>query len=303
MNEKQSKLVSAKEAISTIGDGSKIAIAGSLIRRHPMALVHELIRQNKKSLTLYGWNNSIDFDMLIGCGLVKEAQSSYVGMANVGLAKNFRRAMQEGMIRFVEQSETTAMDAFKAGSKGLTFAISKTPLHNGMRINEEFKHEIICPFTGEKYVAVEAYRPDVAIMHAHCADKYGNVQLDPKRMMDNETDIFLVKSAKKVIVSVEQIVSEDTIIQNPNLTVLPRLFVDYVVEAPYGAHPNSCDTRYDFDIEHARYYQECSNTAEGFKQYIQEYILDTKDWQGYLDKIGMEQLFKITRNRRGRDHE
>src|SRR5665648_27161 len=117
MGERKTKLVSMKEAVETIEDNSGLLICGSLIRRHPMALIHEIIRQNKKNLTLYGWNNSIDFDMLIGCKVVKEANSSYVGLANVGVCKNFRRACENQEIRWVEHSETTAMDRLVAGSQ------------------------------------------------------------------------------------------------------------------------------------------------------------------------------------------
>ena len=293
--EKKIKLVSTAEAISTINDGDKIAFGGILIRRHPMAFVHELIRQNKKDLTLYGWNNGMDYDMLIGAGCVREAHSCYVGIANLGLAKNFRRAMESGTLRFIENSESVALDKFRAGSSGVSFAVSKSPLHNDIRLNSEFFVDITCPFTGEQYVAVEAFRPDVAFIHAHRADKYGNVQLDRKRMTDNEADIILAKSGKRIIVSVEEIVDEEEIIATPDLTVLPRLFVDFVVHAPYGAHPNSCDTRYDFDIKHARLYQEASTTTEGFDKYIKEYVIDTKDWNGYISKIGKTQLDSITR--------
>ena len=299
MADRKVKLVSAKEAIGKIPDSASVLIAGSLIRRHPMALVHEMIRQRKKDLLLYGWNNSIDFDMLIGCDAVREANSSYVGLSNVGMCKNFRRACQENTIKYVEHSETTAMDRLMAGYQGLTFAISKTPLNNDLSRYEEYQTKIKCPFTGEEYVAMQAWNPDFAIMHASRADKYGNVQLNSERMQDNETDIFIVKAAKKVIVSVEEIVSEETIIENNQNTVLPKLYVDYVVEAPYGAHPCSCDCRYDFDIDHARYYQECCATPEGFRQYLEEYVYGVEDWQGYLDKIGLEQLMNITRSFRG----
>lgn len=292
---KVSKLVGIKEAVSKIHSKSTIAIAGSLIRRHPMALIHEIIREGKKNLTIYGWNNGIDFDMLIGAGCVKEAHSSYVGLSNVGLAKNFRRAVETGTIRFVDHSETCAIDKFRAGATGAPFALSKTPLHNDLQKNPEYQTEIIDPFTGDKWIALQAFTPDIAIMHAHRADKYGNIQLDPIRMMDNETDILICKSAKMVIVSVEEIVDEEVIISSPTQTVLPKLFVDYVVHAPYGAHPNSCDLRYDFDIEHARTYQNFSSTKEGFEKYIREYILDTKNWKGYLDKIGQQNIESITR--------
>lgn len=290
-----SKVVSASEAVKHIKSGSKLAIGGSLIRRHPMALIHEIIRQQIKDLTIYAWSSGIDIDLLVGAGCIKEAHSSYVGMMNIGLAKNFRRAVQQQQIRFVDASETCCIDRFRAATVDLSFSITKVPLGNDMRLNPEFQTEITCPFTGQKYVALKAFDPDVAILHFHRADKFGNCQMDPGRMMDNETDILIAKSAKKVIVSVEEIVDESEIISTNTRTFLPKVFVDYVVEAPLGAHPCSCDCRYDFDLQHATLYQEYAQTQESFDRYIQEYILDTKDFAGYLDKVGKECIDKIMR--------
>jgi glutaconate CoA-transferase subunit A len=291
----KTKLTSMEEAIAAIPDGAHVAIGGSLIRRHPMAAIHELIRQNKKNLTIYGWNNANDFDLLIGAGCVKEAHSSYVGFANAGQAHRFRKAVEAGRIRFVDHSETTAIDRFRAGASGIDFIPSKTALHSVLQKNEEYQKEIICPFTGERYVAMKAFKPDFAIVHMHRADKYGNVQLDPRRMMDNETDILIAKSANHVIVTVEQIVSEEAIVEEPTLTVLPRLFVDAVVEAPYGAYPTSCDTRYDYDFEHLLYYAEQSKSDDSFVRYLDEYVRDVGNWDGFLKKIGLQRLLKLTR--------
>lgn len=93
----------------------------------------------------------------------------------------------------------------------------------------------------------------------------------------------------------EEIVDESEIISTNTRTFLPKVFVDYVVEAPLGAHPCSCDCRYDFDLAHATLYQEYAQTQESFQQYIKEYILDTKDFKGYLDKVGEECIQKIMR--------
>ncbi|MCD8350931.1 MAG: hypothetical protein LUC93_10020 [Planctomycetaceae bacterium] len=295
MPERVSKRMSLADAVHMIKDGDKVAIAGSLIRRHPMALVHEIIRQGRKNLTLFGWNNGIDYDMLIGAGCVKEAHSSYVGLSNVGLAKNFRRAVQEGMIRYVDHSETCSIDRFRAAATGAPYALSKTPLHTDLMLNPEYQHEVTDPFTGEKWIALEPFHADVAIMHAHRADPYGNVQLDPVRMMDNETDMLICKAAKKVIVTVEEFVDEEEVIRTNQQTVLTKLFVDAVVLAPYGAHPNSCDLRYDFDIVHAREYQEKSATPEGFRSYLDRHVYGCKDWDAYLGIIGEKHLATITR--------
>ncbi len=295
MPEKVNKRMSLAQAVGMIKNGDKLAIAGSLIRRHPMALVHEIIRQKKRDLTLFGWNNGIDYDMLIGAGCVREAHSSYVGLSNVGLAKNFRRAVEARRIRYVDHSETCAIDRFRAAATGAPYALSKTPLHTDLQLNPEYQHEVADPFTGEKWVALQPFHADVAIMHAHRADPYGNVQLDPVRMMDNETDMLICKAARTVIVSVEEFIPEEELIRTNHQTVLTKLFVDAVVLAPYGAHPNSCDLRYDFDIAHAREYQEKSATSEGFLAYLDSHVYGCADWSAYLDKIGKERLSAITR--------
>ena len=290
MQEKQVKLISIKEAVSRVPNGASITMCGSFIRRNPMAFVHELIRQDKKELTLYGWNNGMDYDMLIGAGCIKESHSSYVGIGNLGLAKNFRRACEQGKVRHVDHSETTAMDRFFAGYQGHTFIISKTPLNSGLQIQPEYQTEITCPFTGEVYCAMQAWTPEFCFMHAARADKYGNVQLDTKRTSDNDTDLILAKASKRVFVSVEEIVDEEFIIENMLETVLSRVFVEGVCLAPFGAHPNSCDTRYFFDLEFGRFYQECSQTEEGFKKFINDYVHNVKDWDEYLDKVGRKHL-------------
>jgi len=275
------KLLSLNEAVSIIKDGDTVAIGGSLLRRHPMAAVDEIIRQGKKNLHLLGWNNGIDMDILIGAGCVDIVESAYIGLGPYGLAPNFRRAVENQEVLVREHSETTAIDRFRA--LGTVMA----------KYNPDYK-EIICPHTGEKYAALKAWHPDVAIIHAHKADKYGNVQFDQKRVMDNEPDIIIAKSAKKTIVTVEQIVSTEHITETPWLTLLPKLFIETVVEAPYGAHPCSCDMRYDNDHEHLKKYYQMAQDEKTFKQYLEEYVLGVKDHYEYLNKIGIKKLLQIS---------
>ena len=295
--ERKSKQTTVEKAVSIIESGSKLAIGGSLIRKAPMALVREVVKQKKRDLTLYSWSAGMDYDLLIGAGCVKDAWSSYCGLFQFGLAMNFRREVESGKVRFVDLSETCAKDKFRAAAFGNTYCISKVPLHTSLMENEEFQNIVTCPFTGEEYVAMEAYHPDVAILHAHRADKYGNVQLDPIRMMDNECDILIAKSAKKVIVSVEEIVDESIIIENPTWTVLPKFFVDLVVEIPFGAHPNSCDTLYDFDIEHGRLYRDYSVSTDQFQKYLEEYIYSCLNHSDYIEKCGgIDSFRKLSRS-------
>jgi glutaconate CoA-transferase, subunit A len=105
---------------------------------------------------------------------------------------------------------------------------------------------VTCPYTGERLAAVPALNPDVALIHAHRADMFGNVQVDGYRHMD----VDMARAARTVIVSAEQIVSPEQIAAHPDRTMLPHFTVDAVVAAPNGAYPHECYGRYGPDLQH-----------------------------------------------------
>ena len=178
---------------------------------------------------------------------------------------------------------------------GLTFFPSKTPLGSDMDRNTEFSTEIICPFTKEKYTALQAWNPDVSLIHAHSADKYGNIRFDEQRFPDTDWDVIIAQAGEKVIVSVEEIIDDRYCYENPHRTVLPGKFVDAVVEVPYGAHPCSCDTRYETDYEFIDMYREKCRDSNSFSAFLQKYVLEAKDHFNYLERVGLSRLLKIRR--------
>ena len=297
MSGRKQKLRSLSEAVALIRDGDMVAIGGHTTRRHPMALVREIARQGRRGLHLIGWNNGIDMDLLIGAGCAATIETSYVGIGSFGLARNYRRAAEGGAIRVIEHSETTAMDRFRAASIGLPFFPSKTGLGTDLLAANEALTPIVDPFTGEPWVAVRAVRPDVAIIHAHTADVWGNVQLDAERWHDNSPDVMIARSARIAIVSVEQIVSDEFVTSRPIDTILPRADVTCVVEAPYGAHPCCCDARYDYDLESLGEYYDATREAAGFAAWLDRWVHGPADHWAYLDQVGARRAMQISRKR------
>jgi glutaconate CoA-transferase, subunit A len=291
------KVMGLREAVALIKDGDVVAIGGHTLRRHPMALIHEIIRQGRRGLTLQGWNNGIDMDMLIGADCAVCVETSYIGISAFGLALNFRRACEQGRLRSIEHSETTGLDMFRATVMGMSFFPTKTPLGSDLMRTNHHLTEIACPFTGEPFAAVRAAHPDVAIIHAHTADRYGNVQLDAQRWNDQSADVLIAKAARTTIVSVEQLVSDEEVYRNSGLTVLPRKFVAAVVEAPYGAHPSACDARYDYDLDEVGKYYEASRSEKSFAAYLDARVRGAADHVEYLEQIGIERLMRLTRTR------
>lgn len=288
-----SKVVSLAEAISLIQDGDTVALGGHTLRRHPMAAVAEIIRQGKRDLHLLGWNSGIDFDMLVGAGCARIVETSYVGISGFGLARNYRRAAEAGEIEIREHSEISALDMFRAGAMGADFIASQVLLGSDVPATNPRFASVTSPFTGRTVTAVAAARPTVAIIHAHTADLHGNIQLDTAHWPDNDADANVAWAGATTIVTVEQLVSDEAIRARPEFTILPRDAVTCVAEAPYGAYPCACDSRYTYDLSFVAEYYEASADPSAFRRFLDRWVHGVDDHAGFLERLGVERLLAV----------
>ena len=241
----KSKLMNLEEAISKIKDGSSVAIGGVGQNKVPMAAVMEIIRQKKKNLHIIGREKGIDFELLIRNGCVKRVSAAYVGLEEFGLSKSFRKGVESGEVEFLEHTCGSIINALRAGAMGVPFIPIKGLFGSDLfKVREDFK-EIICPFTGEKLVAIPAINPDVAIIHCHEADEYGNI----RNYGSLFEDVFMAKAAKFTIVTVERIIPHEQIRKEPEKTTIPYFYVDALVECKQGARPTSLFGEYSVDRE------------------------------------------------------
>jgi glutaconate CoA-transferase subunit A len=123
------------------------------------------------------------------------------------------------------------------------------------------------PFTGEKMIAVRAIEPDVAVIHAQKGDEYGNVRIEGPFY----EDVIKAKAAKKVVVTVEELIPNSEIRKMPEATTLPHFIVDAVVEAPGGAYPCSCFNYYDPDYDHIKEYLKLA-AKDRFQEYLDNHV-------------------------------
>src|SRR5436305_15023355 len=88
-----SKLTSMKEAIAQyVPDGSSVALSLALEALIPFAAAHEIIRQQRRRLTLIGPISDILFDQLTGAGCVERITEAWVGNVSEGLVYCYLRA-------------------------------------------------------------------------------------------------------------------------------------------------------------------------------------------------------------------
>ena len=264
-----------------IKDGDSVAVGGAWLSSHPMALVRQIIRSGTKNLHVMTILGSVDIDMLIGAGCVERLMFSFVSMEAFGLPPNFRRAIEKGDLKYDEISGLAIIIGFEATGRGVPFLPYRGPFGSDyLKQRPDFYKQITCPFTGEELTAVPAIKPDVAIIHAQRADAAGNIQIEGTA----GSDLELAKAARRVIVSVEEIVPTDVIRENPFKTKIPRIYVDLVIEQPFGAHPTSLVPAYVGDPWHMMTYMEMAAKPESFTDYLDRYVM--KSEEEYMDALG-----------------
>lgn len=271
------------ELIRQVQDGDTVAIGGGLSWREPMAALRELVRQEIKNLKLVGSAHGIDVDLLCAAGLVAVSAESYVGFEqDFGMALNYRRACEAGAVKVEDNGCYTLVQQLRAAISGLPFMpVRSVQGTDFMKLHPEFK-TMICPFSGEELVLVPALKPDVAILHAHYADRHGNLYIEGPPV----ADILFAKAASKVIATVEEIISQQELSEKG--VSIPYFYVTAISEVPYGAHPTSCYPRYAYDRAHtSRYYQAGRHSADSFREdYLQSFVYGCKNNEAYLEAIG-----------------
>jgi glutaconate CoA-transferase, subunit A len=128
-------------------------------------------------------------------------------------------------------------------------------------------------------VVAKAMRPDVAVFHAHKADRHGNVSFG----YAVEATI-LAEASKHVIVTAEEIV--DRITEKDAVgTFLPSILVNAVVQARFGAHPGGLTGRYGADRAHMMRYVAASRDDDAFAAYLKEHVFDISGNDEYVERF------------------
>ena len=227
---------SLEEAIArNVRDGDTVAMEG-FTHLIPYAAGHEVIRQQRKHLTLIRMTPDLIYDQLIGMGAADRLVFSWGGNPGVGSLHRLRDAVENGWpqpLALEEHSHAAMANAYEAGAANLPFAVFRG--YKGVdlpKVNPKIR-TVECPFTGEKLAAVPAIRPDVTIIHAQRADRAGNVLLDGIVGVQKQA----VLAAKRAVVTVEEQV-EDLGAPGLNAVILPAWTTSAIAVVPGGAHPS-----------------------------------------------------------------
>lgn len=102
-----------------------------------------------------------------------------------------------------------------------------------------------------------------------------------------------VFAANTVILSVEEIVSTETIRSDPNRTLIPGTAVEYVVSDPYGSHPSYAQGYYDRDNEAYLDWNEQTKTHESTESWLDEWVYGVENRTEYLEKMDTKRFLNL----------
>jgi glutaconate CoA-transferase subunit A len=279
-----------------VHDGDYVAIGGFGGDRIPTAVAHEIVRQGRQRLRLAGHTATHDFEILCAGNLRGRGQliaavdvAYVVGLEARGLSPHARRVMESGEVAVTEWSNYALAVRFKAAAMGLPFLPVRSLLGT-----DTFRHSaacvIACPFTGERLAALPALYPDVAAIHVHEADRFGNCRIRGTTV----ADLDLARAARRLIITCERLVRNEEIRSDPSRTAIPFFCVDAVCEVPFGSYPANMPYEYFSDEDHLRAWLTAERDEASYREFLDRYLFGVKDFNEYLDRCGgltrMQQL-------------
>ena len=279
-----SKVVPLTQAIRDhVHDGDLVYAAG-FTHLIPFAAGHEIIRQKRRDLVLARATPDLIYDQMVAAGCARKLIFSYSGNPGVGSLRIVRTELETGRLEFEEYSHFAMIARLTAGASGLPF-LPMMPLgtEDLIRVNPNYR-KVADPYSGLQLNAVPALNPDVAIIHVQRADVEGNCQI--WGIVGEQKEAAF--AAKRVIVTAEEIVGEETIRSDPNRTLIPSFVVIAVCHVPHCAHPSYTQGYYDRDNEFYLKWDKISADEKATQAWLEEWVYSVPQREAYWEKLGPE---------------
>jgi len=290
------KLMTLADAAALVSDGDTVVAGGCCYSRTPWAMLLELLRAQRRGLTLGRNLMCYESKLFLATGAATKLISSWVGIGlRWGIPKVFREYVERDPSVYEEWSHLSFGLRLMAASMGMPFLPTASLLGSDL-LERLPAQEMRCPFTDQLLVAVPALVPDVALIHVHTVDAAGNAQIEGPAYMDVE----LARAAKTVIVTAEEVVPAETIVRHNDRTQIPGFVVDAVIEVPFGSYPHECHGRYEADFAHFDAYSEqvVADGVAGVEAYLAEVVERAGSFAGFLDTVGASVLLEQRRRAR-----
>ena len=262
-------LLSVDDLVARIPNGAKLALPPDY-SYCALAAVRALIRRGARGLHLVGVPAmGFQADMMIGAGCVATIETAAVTLSEYGLAPRFTAAVKEASLRMMDATCPAIHAGLQASEKGIPFIPLRGLIGSDiLRQRADWKIGKNPFAENDPIVFIPALKPDMTLMHAPLADKFGNVWIGVRREL-----MLMAHASAETFVTAEEIVDHNLMDdQKLKAGTIPGLYVSALAEAEGGAWPIGIPGGYNSDHEHLARYVEMAQTQEGFQQYLQEVI-------------------------------
>lgn len=212
-------------AVADIFDGATVLIGGFGEAGSPIELIHALIDQGAKNLTVVNNNTGsghVGLAALIENGQVRKMICSFPRTANSTVFADLYRS---GDIELELVPQGTLAERIRAAGAGIPAFFTPTAVGTILAEGKELRN-----FEGQDYVMETWLKADFALVKAQKADRYGNLLYN--KTARNFGPIMCM-SAKTTIVQCTQVVNVGDI--DPESIVTPGIFVNRVVTVRHPA--------------------------------------------------------------------
>ncbi len=209
------RIVSAKEAVSRIKDGSTVMVGGFLSCGAPDKLIDALVEQNTKNLTMIC--NDTSFPHADKGKLIVNKQVKKLITTHIGTNPETGRQMNDGELDVELNPMGTLVERIRAKGAGLGGILAPTGVGT---IIEEGKKTM--EVDGKKFIFEKPLGADCALIYGTKVDKYGNVSYEGTTRNFNTV---MATAADTVVVQADELVE----CIPPNEVVIPGLFIDCIV--------------------------------------------------------------------------
>lgn len=216
------RVTSAAQSVVDIPDGATVMIGGFGEAGSPIELIHALIDQGAKNLTVVSNNTGsgrVGLAALIANGQVGKMICSYPRSANSTV---FPELYRLGRIELELVPQGTLAERIRAGGAGIPAFFTATSVGTVLAGGKEVRR-----FEDRDYVLERGLRADFALVKAAKADRHGNLVYNKTA---RNFGPVMCTAARTTIVQVSEYVEAGGL--DPEAVVTPGIFVKRLVIVP-----------------------------------------------------------------------
>ncbi|RWA73138.1 CoA-transferase [Mesorhizobium sp.] len=228
-----------------VGHGDAFGVGGHHFARLPVALLRAIARSGIKDLRYICWAGGLPLELLLEADALAEIDLCFSSLDIFGLPPKFRAAAESGAIPVRDWTALAMIQALRAAQQNLPSMPFQLPEGSDMLARMANATAGPDPLAGTDTGFVPPLRLDTFVVHAQRADASGNVQIIGPRALD----FAMAGAARKVLVTVEEIVPVGALRQDGRQSILTRNQVSAIALAPGGAYPASCLPFYVTDYQ------------------------------------------------------